>query len=135
MGIYFSVSLLWVIGFGTIFELHKMHWINQNWLTILHVSLKSILPYTAKHLFYQIIIQEHVLITLFLLFWHQTLKIRLIFMLKYRGHFLGSHAKICVTCPIMPMLIYRTRAIITRGLYTFYPLFEVQKRFFKGLFS
>ena len=29
---------------------------------------------------------------------------------------------------------YRTRAIITRGLYTFYPLFEVQKRFFKGLF-
>ena len=32
-------------------------------------------------------------------------------------------------------LIYRTRAIITRGLYTFYPLFEVQKRFFKELFS
>ena len=31
--------------------------------------------------------------------------------------------------------IYRTSAIITRGLYTFYPLFEVQKRFFKGLFS
>ena len=31
--------------------------------------------------------------------------------------------------------MYRTRAIITRGLYTFYPLFEVQKRFFKGLFS
>ena len=30
---------------------------------------------------------------------------------------------------------YRTRAIITRGWYTFYPLFEVQKRFFKGLFS
>ena len=29
---------------------------------------------------------------------------------------------------------YRTRAIITRGLYTFYPLFEVQKRFFKGFF-
>ena len=32
-------------------------------------------------------------------------------------------------------LVYRTRAIITRGLYIFYPLFEVQKRFFKGLFS
>ena len=32
-------------------------------------------------------------------------------------------------------LIYHMRAIITRGLYTFYPLFEVQKRFFKGLFS
>ena len=30
---------------------------------------------------------------------------------------------------------YRTRAIITRGLYSFYPLFEAQKRFFKGLFS
>ena len=29
--------------------------------------------------------------------------------------------------------IYRTRAIITRGLYTFYPLFEGQKRFFKEL--
>ena len=25
-------------------------------------------------------------------------------------------------------------AIITLGLYTFYPLFEVKKRFFKGLF-
>ena len=31
-------------------------------------------------------------------------------------------------------VIYRTRAIITRGLYSFYPLFEVQKRFFKGLY-
>ena len=30
--------------------------------------------------------------------------------------------------------IYRTRAIITRGLYTFYPLFEDQKRFFKEVF-
>ena len=30
---------------------------------------------------------------------------------------------------------YRTRAIITRGLYTFYPLFEGQKRFFKEVFS
>ena len=30
--------------------------------------------------------------------------------------------------------IYRTRAIITRGLYTFYPIFEGQKRFLKGLF-
>ena len=29
---------------------------------------------------------------------------------------------------------YRTRAIITRGLYTFYPVFKVQNRFFKGLF-
>ena len=30
---------------------------------------------------------------------------------------------------------YRTRAIITRGLYTFYRLFEVQKRFFMFFFS
>ena len=33
------------------------------------------------------------------------------------------------------IFMYRTRTIITRGLYTFYPFFEVQKRFFKGLFS
>ena len=31
--------------------------------------------------------------------------------------------------------IYRTRAIIPRGLYTFYLLFEGQKRFFKEVFS
>ena len=30
---------------------------------------------------------------------------------------------------------YRKRAIITRGLYTFYPIFEVQKPLFKELFS
>ena len=30
--------------------------------------------------------------------------------------------------------MYRTRAIITRCLYNFYPLFEVQKRFFQGAF-
>ena len=29
---------------------------------------------------------------------------------------------------------YRTRAIITRGFYTFYPIFESQKRFSKELF-
>ena len=33
------------------------------------------------------------------------------------------------------MYIYRTSAIINRGLYTFYPLLEVKKRFFKGLLS
>ena len=33
--IYFVVSLLWFIEFGRIFELYKIHWINQNWLTIL----------------------------------------------------------------------------------------------------
>ena len=30
---------------------------------------------------------------------------------------------------------YRTRAIITHGLYIFYPLFGIQKRFFKEFFS
>ena len=30
---------------------------------------------------------------------------------------------------------YHTRTIITRGLYTFYPIFEVQKHFFKDVFS
>ena len=29
---------------------------------------------------------------------------------------------------------YRTRAIKTRGLYTFYPIFEGQKRFFKEFY-
>ena len=33
--IYFVVLLLWVIEFGRIFELYKIHWINQNWLAIL----------------------------------------------------------------------------------------------------
>jgi hypothetical protein len=31
--------------------------------------------------------------------------------------------------------IYRTRAIITHGLYIFNPLFEGQKHFFKEFFS
>ena len=29
---------------------------------------------------------------------------------------------------------YRTRAIITRGLYTFYPIFEGQTRFLRSFF-
>ena len=29
---------------------------------------------------------------------------------------------------------YRTHAIITRGLYTFYPIFEGQKRFLRSFF-
>ena len=33
--IYLVVLLLWDIEFGRIFELYKIHWINQNWLTIL----------------------------------------------------------------------------------------------------
>ena len=35
IAIYFVVSLLWFIEFGRIFDLYKIHWINQNWLTIL----------------------------------------------------------------------------------------------------
>ena len=33
--IYIVVSLLWFIEFGRIFELYKIHWIDQNCLTIL----------------------------------------------------------------------------------------------------
>ena len=33
------------------------------------------------------------------------------------------------------MNVYRTHIIIIRGLYTSYPLFEVQKYFFKDLFN
>ena len=35
---------------------------------------------------------------------------------------------------LLTKLRYRTRAIITRGLYIFYPLFEVQKLFSRGFF-
>ena len=30
--------------------------------------------------------------------------------------------------------VYRMRTIVTRGLYTFYPLFDVQKRFSRDFF-
>ena len=40
IGIYFFIFLLWVFEFGRIFELYKMHWINQNWLTILQDKSK-----------------------------------------------------------------------------------------------
>ena len=33
------------------------------------------------------------------------------------------------------IFVYRSRAIITHGLYIFNPLFEGQKRFFKEVFS
>ena len=33
------------------------------------------------------------------------------------------------------LIKYRMRAIITRGLYIFYPILEDQKRFFKEVFS
>ena len=49
---------------------------------------------------------------------------------------------LCCTSSMTPLSLhndinkdtYRTRAIITRGLYTFYPIFEGQKRLFKELF-
>ena len=51
-----------------------------------------------------------------------------------RKYSLQPNEKSRYPCPICND-IYRTRAIITRGLYSFYPLFELQKRFFKGHFS
>ena len=39
--IYFVVLLLCFIEFGRIFELYKIHWINQNWLTILQDRSKT----------------------------------------------------------------------------------------------
>ena len=43
--------------------------------------------------------------------------------------------KVILKVYVLSKSMYRTRAIITRGLYTFYSLFEVQKRFFKEVFS
>ena len=97
--IYFFVLLLWVFEFGRIFELHKMHWIKQNWLTIIQGKSKRC-----------IIISHQAFWNVKLLFegkfWHKTLKIRLCFIPKNRSQLLGAHAKICVTYPIMPMLSY-----------------------------
>ena len=36
---------------------------------------------------------------------------------------------------VLILLNYRTRAIITRGLYTFYPIFEGQKRLFRKILT
>jgi hypothetical protein len=36
---------------------------------------------------------------------------------------------------VSPLYKYRTRTIITHGLYIFNPLFEGQKRFFKEVIS
>ena len=46
----------------------------------------------------------------------------------------GFHGILESDRPFLLLRRYRTRAIITRGLYTFYPIFEGQKRFFKELF-
>jgi hypothetical protein len=53
--------------------------------------------------------------------------------------FLKVDGQVVIQAPVLDdgfvinVLIYRTRAIIT-GLYTFYPLFEVQKHFSKEFF-
>ena len=47
----------------------------------------------------------------------------------------GMISELHNTIKVVLFFSYRTRTIITHGLYTFYPLFEVQKRFFKGHFS
>ena len=37
--------------------------------------------------------------------------------------------------PRLQIDFYRTRAIITRGLYTFYPIFEDQNHFLRSFFA
>ena len=58
------------------------------------------------------------------------LLLKLIFMYKYHigdKVFLKSPLKLLI---LYNITIYRTRAIITRGLYTFYSIFEGQKTVF-----
>ena len=38
-----------------------------------------------------------------------------------------------ISLPLLTLIIYRTRAIITRGLYTFYPLVKSKNVFSRGL--
>ena len=101
--IYLVVLLLWVIEFGRIFELYKIHWINQNWQTILqdrskiYISMFCQAFWVVKSLFDSIY--------LFPLLWLRTLKIRLFFLPKYRTQLLGSHAKIYVAYCIMQILL------------------------------
>ena len=46
-----------------------------------------------------------------------------------------SHEPVLPIKPVKNQFEYRTRPIITRGSYIFYPILEGQKRFFKELFS
>ena len=56
--------------------------------------------------------------------------------MKFLGSFLRVYIENLQKTPFfVANFIYRTRAIITRGLYTFYPIFNGQKRLFKELFS
>ena len=61
-------------------------------------------------------------------FWMWRMKLNSGWIMKF---FKNKRRQICE----LLLIVYRTRAIITRGLYTFYPLFKVQKRFLTGFFS
>ena len=63
------------------------------------------------------------------------LLLKLIFMYKYHigdKVFLKSPLKLLI---LYNITTYRTRAIIIRGLYTFYPILKAKNGFFKELFS
>ena len=51
---------------------------------------------------------------------------------EYKLHSLKSESENYV---FSYMIIYHMCTILTHGLYTFYPIFEGQKRFFKEVFS
>ena len=59
------VLLLWVIEFGRTFELYKIHWINQNWLTILqdrskiYISMFCQAFWVVKLLFYSNVLYDY----------------------------------------------------------------------------
>ena len=63
--IYFIVLLLWFIEFGRIFELNKIHWINQNWLKILQNRSKIYISmfcqefWVVKLLFYSNVLYDY----------------------------------------------------------------------------
>ena len=105
MGIYIFVLLLSVFEFGRIFEFHKMHWIKQNWLTILHDQSKIYISICCQAFWFIIHYLRACFDNLPPTFWASNTQNQTYFMPKYRGHFFGSHAKICVTCPIMPILL------------------------------
>ena len=47
----------------------------------------------------------------------------------------GATLKVCQLWRLLNVIYaYRTRAILTRGLYTLNPVFEGQKRLFRGFF-
>ena len=61
--------------------------------------------------------------------------ISMIICIELWYHYLRSHHKDNISLHQFSYgLIYRSRAIITRGLYTFYPIFEGQKRFLGAFF-